>query len=370
MACKNCDRDCHCRLGVMDSNTLDFTLTGTGNRDAEWDLQAVALISGRPPTTTEDCGTGNFMVERVAADGGLCVPLSTDPGNRTRFGDDGGIYTDPFPSCIAEEAQGCLVPDDDGCLTLAVPDEVDFGNGPCTNALRCEPEGLFVPGNFVVYDRPFDEVWNSQMPTVEGFEVGFPRVNHHNDPNAPTGNGDRFSDDPADMVEITNPSNCCDLLLRMDHAMGNSPAYNHNPDLCAVAAFYRAAPGAEPGMVFTYRTTGEIWVDGALHGIVTEREFSFEVVDPAEGVAGCGIRFHKTDNRAFAPAIIVPPGATIDVDFRLYTEIISNPFGQAAREMERELFFGVEPHAGADGLTSEAPFRTGFRLLFYGATAC
>lgn len=66
------------------------------------------------------------------------VRYSTDPGNRARAGDDGGVYAD---TCLLTPAGVPLEPDGQDCLQIPAPVIRTYGSGPAGAVIAPNPDG-------------------------------------------------------------------------------------------------------------------------------------------------------------------------------------------------------------------------------------
>jgi hypothetical protein len=152
-------------LAVTDSPTVDLTLTGTGTTADPYDVTATVVLDPAPPggganllQATPDglslecadvrgCITAEGPATYDPATGTIGVELSTDAGNTTTLGTDGGLFT-PAPAATALQATDTNTVDTTVTGTGIAADpyqvEADVIVAPEPNGLEATADGLLV----------------------------------------------------------------------------------------------------------------------------------------------------------------------------------------------------------------------------------
>ncbi len=238
-----CDTIRDCAGGIvtiLDTSTVNLTLTGDGSSGNPYVISAAVKLSVTAGNLITADGTGIYLscaqvrtclsagdgLNYDSATGIFEVQISTDPGNTTVIGTDGGVYTPPGSGVFTD----CGLT---GLGTLVSPLAVDTGGSAwpfgCDEdqgaAVYCGSDGALRvdPEKFVVYDYIETANFTGEIDSF-GATVG--------------GGVTDLGAGPVDFV-INNPSNCRDMVLFVEAGVAHCRVdFDNGPNDIAIGAHF------------------------------------------------------------------------------------------------------------------------------------
>ncbi|MFD3612386.1 hypothetical protein ACFWXA_30830 [Streptomyces atroolivaceus] len=156
-------------LEVTDSTNLDLALTGTGTAGDPYDVTGTVILDPAPPgggtnliesgpdglyvecADVRTCFTAGDGIDYDQTTGEIAAQISTDAGNTTVIGGDGGIYTPAGSTAVEAADTPSIDATVSGTGTAADPYQVSAAvildpapPGGGANLLEAGPDGLYV----------------------------------------------------------------------------------------------------------------------------------------------------------------------------------------------------------------------------------